>query len=195
MVISLRLILFCYIQCQVTPYKQLKHQHNTVTLTHYSLDSINNDGSTSDHRRPTTLTGCRITTPPRHYTSLTGCHVASQPPRPHHISLSGRHVTASPTIRDSRAARTRTTTTHRLPRHHSQSHWLPRQHRTVHDGRDSSRGTRARDRRVSSLAGMFFFGLFRVFLLITTVFRFYICYTRMGRVREGGGDENGPKRR
>jgi hypothetical protein len=49
-------------------------------------------------------------------------------------------------------------------------------------------------KRVVWAISKFLKNLFCVFLLLTNVFSFYLCYTRMGRVREAGSHENGPKR-
>ena len=46
--------------------------------------------------------------------------------------------------------------------------------------------------RVIWAIGSFFF-FFHVLWLLTTVYRFYLCYTGMGSHMEAGGNENGPK--
>ena len=59
-------------------------------------------------------------------------------------------------------------------------------------GGDENGPKRCKTRRLGH--GYVFFYFFRLLCLLTTVYRFYLCYTRMGRHMEAGGDKNGPKR-
>ena len=87
---------------------------------------------------------------------------------------------------------------HSKSNHSNHNHSNHSNHIDPHNSNNSEEETKSGPNdagRVVWAIGMFFFSFFRIFLLLTSLFMFYSCYTGMGRLREGCSDENGPNRR